>query len=71
MIITVIALVNWTELKKYDIEYEGVVDVVTPQFVKKLVKDSRIRGKAFIIIAGKRVCYAAKHEKEFLVQYLT
>lgn len=71
MTVTVIAFINWTELKRYDIEYEGAIDIVTPQFVKMMLKDSKIRGKAFLIFAGDRVCYVVKQEKEFLVQYLT
>lgn len=70
MTIIVIAFVGWFELKRYDIDYEGAVDLITPRFVKQVIKDGRIKGKAFLIVAGNRLVYAVKRDKEFLVKYL-
>lgn len=71
MTIIVFAIVNYTTLTRYDLTYENPVDHITPEFVKRMVRDGKLRGKAFIILAGSRLCYAVKDNKQFYVKYLT
>lgn len=71
MTIIVYALMGYDTLTRYEITFEHPIDTVTPQFVRRMVKEGNLRGKGFIILAGERICYATKQNKQFFVRYLT
>lgn len=71
MVVTVFAISSYKDLSKYEVEYAGEIGLVTPQFVGKIVRDAKLKGKAFILQLGDRTYYAAKIKDGYLVYHST